>query len=101
MLRRCSTRLAASAAAAVAGSSSTNTPARHPYEDEFEAYRADDTSVLGGANFNFHMECIEQYRDLQARYAVKQSEMERTRRAANVCGLEVTKPGARKDTSKK
>jgi hypothetical protein len=63
---------------------------KHPYYPAFEAARANPESTLSQPAYTFLLEKIDAYRELQAAYAVKQSEVERARKAAAMCGLEMT-----------
>ncbi len=46
-------------------------------------------SGLGQAEYRELLRTLDHYKTLQGAYSVKQSEMERTRRVANVCGLDI------------
>lgn len=56
----------------------------------FEQLSADPESPLGKNEYNFMRERLAEYSALQLDYAVKQTEVERARKAANMCGLEFT-----------
>ena len=65
------------------------------FHAEYMKLRTDDSdsnqSHLGSKEYNFLQAKMEEYADFQSKYAVKQSEMERTRNVANYCGLETNK----------
>ena len=62
----------------------------HPYHAEWEAARTNKNSILSGQAYAYLQKQIFAYRELQAAYAVKQTDVERARKAAAMCGLEMT-----------
>lgn len=68
------------------------------YEKRLQELMADPESPLGQLEYSVLQEKLATYASLQGEYAVKQSEMERTKRAANVCGLDFPQP-RRRDAS--
>ena len=55
----------------------------------YEQSLKDAEAGLGIPEYQELMKKLDLYKSLQGAYAVKQSEMERTRRVANVCGLDI------------
>lgn len=64
-------------------------------EETYAKLQADPESALGSAEYQLLKVKLAKYSELQGQYAVKQSEMERTKRAANVCGLDMPEPKRR------
>ena len=64
-------------------------------EERFVEMQANPESALGQAEYKHLQAKLAKYAELQGQYAVKQSEMERTKRAANVCGLDMPEPKRR------
>jgi hypothetical protein len=56
----------------------------------YEQALTDVDAGLGQPEYQELLRKLVHYKSLQGEYSVKQSEMERTRRVANVCGLDVT-----------
>lgn len=67
--------------------------------EKLHQHQADPESPLNSAPYKFLREHLVEYSKLQQTYAVKQSEVERARRAAHMCGLEFTGKGERKTPS--
>ena len=82
MLRRLSLRRCAATAAAP-----PLTRARYSFSDEHDAACEEKGNVLASPEYAFLRDAIAKAEALQKAYAVKQTEMERTRKAAAVCGL--------------
>lgn len=66
------------------------------FAEKMQKLQADPEHALSGREYQFMRERLEEYRNLQQAYAVKQTEVERARKAANMCGLEFTGKGPRK-----
>ncbi|KPA84499.1 putative mitochondrial hypothetical protein [Leptomonas pyrrhocoris] len=66
------------------------------FSDKMQKLQADPDHALNGRDYRFMRERLEEYRKLQQTYAVKQTEVERAKKAANMCGLEFTGKGPRK-----
>ncbi|CCW70520.1 unnamed protein product [Phytomonas sp. Hart1] len=68
------------------------------FSQRFEKLLKDPQSPLNSQEYVLMRECLTKYRTLQRIYSVKQTDIERARAAAHVCGLEFTKrrhpPGA-------
>jgi hypothetical protein len=75
------------------------TPANFAFASAYEAERANAESPLAAPAYAALARHLEAYDDMLRKYSVKQSELERMKRAANVCGLDFLKPKARVDTS--
>uniref|UniRef100_A0A7S1W230 Uncharacterized protein n=1 Tax=Neobodo designis TaxID=312471 RepID=A0A7S1W230_NEODS len=93
MFRAGATRLCAAGAAATATNANeiaAEAAKKHTYYKEWAAARADKDSVLAGESYSFLQSQVDAYRELQAQYAVKQTDVERARKAAAMCGLEMT-----------
>jgi 5-bromo-4-chloroindolyl phosphate hydrolysis protein len=69
------------------------------FSEKMRKLQADPEHALAGREYQFMRERLEEYRKLQQTYAVKQTEVERARKAANMCGLEFTGKGPRKSPS--
>ena len=54
--------------------------------------------VLGSNEYKYLSEKLDEYAEFQQKYAVKQSEIERTKRVANYCGLDFPEPHRREGT---
>lgn len=83
----------------VARCAASSTPKKFSFTEKMQKLQADPEHALGGREYHFMRERLEEYRNLQQTYAVKQTEVERARKAANMCGLEFTGKGARKAPS--
>ena len=95
MFRRVSARLCAVPAAAMAPEEANalarRTAEGHPYHAQWTAgCAADSGSTLASPAYAFLQARIDDYRGLMSQYAVKQTEVERARKAAAMCGLEMT-----------
>ncbi|CAJ1032176.1 hypothetical protein, conserved [Leishmania lindenbergi] len=69
------------------------------FSEKMQKLQADPEHPLSGPEYAFMRDRLAEYRKLQQAYAVKQTEVERARKAANMCGLEFTGKGARKTPS--
>ena len=67
------------------------TPEKFAFAKRYEELRNDSESALASETYNALMSNLKAYDDLLRTYSVKQTEMERAKRAANLCGLEMTK----------
>ena len=63
----------------------------HSYQLRYDQLCSNPESSLSSTEYKQLLVHWEAYRGLQLEYGVKQSEMERTRRVANYCGLEFPK----------
>lgn len=72
--------------------SSTAASAPMSFEKRLQELMADTESPLSQPEYALLQEKLAAYARLQGEYAVKQSEMERTKRVANVCGLDFPSP---------
>ena len=61
----------------------------------------DKSSSLSHRDFHILQEKIAFYKTLQGAYAVKQDDIERAKRAANMCGLDMLRPKDRVATTPK
>lgn len=61
-----------------------------PYAQAYAAAKATPGNPLASPAYRFLLDKLQGYRELQSAYAVKQTEIERARKAAAVCGLEMT-----------
>lgn len=86
MLRRCTTTLCAAAS-----------PGKFSFAQRLEELKKDPNSPLSGPEYCFMRKKLATYSSLQQTYAVKQTDVERARRAANMCGLEFTGKMPRKE----
>ncbi|KAG5470410.1 hypothetical protein LSCM1_01654 [Leishmania martiniquensis] len=66
---------------------------------KMQKLQADPEHPLNGPEYAFMRDRLVEYRKLQETYAVKQTEVERARKAANMCGLEFTGKGGGKAPS--
>ncbi len=64
------------------------TPPSFAFAARYETLRADRSSALGSAPYEALMGNLREYDALLRKYSVKQTEIERARRAARMCGLE-------------
>ncbi|KAK7199620.1 hypothetical protein NESM_000007100 [Novymonas esmeraldas] len=78
---------------------SVPTGAHFSFREKMDKLRADPESGLNGPEYAFMRDRLAEYSKLQQTYAVKQTEVERARKAANMCGLEFTGKGPRKTPS--
>lgn len=69
------------------------------FMEKMKPLQADPAHALSGPEYGFMRERLAEYSKLQQTYAVKQTEVERARKAANMCGLEFTGKGERKTPS--
>jgi hypothetical protein len=61
----------------------------------------DPKSVLAHNDFHILQDKLTFYKTLQGEYAVKQDDIERAKRAANMCGLDMLRPKGRVETPAK
>ncbi len=66
------------------------TPEKFAFAKRYEQLRANPESALSSEAYESLMSNLAQYDELLRVYSVKQTEMERARRAARMCGLEMT-----------
>ncbi|CAC9522820.1 hypothetical protein conserved [Leishmania donovani] len=64
------------------------------FSEKMQRLQADPEHALSGPEYAFMRDRLAEYRKLQQTYAVKQTEVERARKAANMCGLEFTGKGS-------
>lgn len=76
-----------------------STTKKFSFSEKMQKLQSDPEHALSGREYHFMRERLEEYRNLQQTYSVKQTEVERARKAANMCGLEFTGKGARKTPS--
>ncbi|KPI89617.1 hypothetical protein ABL78_1282 [Leptomonas seymouri] len=76
-----------------------STTTKFSFSEKMRKLQADPEHALSGREYRFMRERLEEYRNLQQTYAVKQTDVERARKAANMCGLEFTGKGPRKTAS--
>ncbi|KAG5496075.1 hypothetical protein JKF63_02373 [Porcisia hertigi] len=69
------------------------------FSEKMQRLQADPEHALSGPEYAFMRDRLAEYRKLQQTYAVKQTEVERARKAANMCGLEFTGQRGRKSPS--
>ena len=99
MFRVCQVaRCAATAAAAAASPAAAAAKAPHSYEARLASLKADPASVLAGGEYQFLQRNLAVYQKMQNEYAVKQNDIERAKKAGQVCGLEMTKRKERVST---
>lgn len=67
------------------------TPEKFGFAKRYEQLRKDPDSALASDSYEALMSNLKAYDELLRTYSVKQTEMERAKRAANMCGLEMTK----------
>lgn len=67
------------------------TPEKFSFAKRYEQLRADPNSALASDSYEAIMKNLSLYDGLLREYSVKQTEMERAKRAARMCGLEMTK----------
>lgn len=67
------------------------------FAERFEKMRTDPENPLSCSEYTYMRERLAEYSALQTTYAVKQTEVERARKAANMCGLEFTGKGERRE----
>lgn len=67
------------------------------FEARLGSLEADPECPLSQPEYKMLQERLADYVKLQGAYAVKQSDIERTRRAANVCGLDFPEPKRREE----
>ncbi|CBH16641.1 uncharacterized protein TEOVI_000824800 [Trypanosoma equiperdum] len=72
-----------------AGTSTANLQ-QFSFAKRFEEMKNDESCPLSGPEYALLLEKVEHYRSLQNTYAVKQSDIERAKRAAHYSGLEFT-----------
>mmetsp|Transcript_76505 Transcript_76505/g.88942 ORF Transcript_76505/g.88942 Transcript_76505/m.88942 type:complete len:113 (+) Transcript_76505:74-412(+) len=89
--------LAAAAARFQATAASAGAVERKPmsYEKRLNELLADPECPLSQLEYRVLLEKLAIYQDLQGEYAVKQSDIERTKRVANFCGLDFPEPRRR------
>lgn len=86
--RLCPTSAAAAAAAAhptVAAST-----VHQPYYAAYNEAKSTAGNPLGSGTYAFLLARLQNYRELQSAYAVRQNDVERARKAGQMCGLEFT-----------
>ncbi|EPY25143.1 hypothetical protein STCU_02519 [Strigomonas culicis] len=67
------------------------------FSKRFEELKHSSSSPLNGPEYSFMRDRLSDYSALQKAYAVKQTEVERARKAAQMCGLEFTGKMPRKN----
>ncbi|KAG5495308.1 hypothetical protein GH5_02963 [Leishmania sp. Ghana 2012 LV757] len=72
---------------------------KYSFTARMQRLQADPEHPLSGPEYAFMRDRLAEYRKLQQKYAVKQTEVERARKAANMCGLEFTGKGGGKAPS--
>lgn len=77
----------------------TSATRKFSFNEKMQKLQADPEHPLSGREYHFMRERLEEYRNLQQTYAVKQTEVERARKAAHMCGLEFTGKSPRKTPS--
>ncbi|GET91345.1 hypothetical protein, conserved [Leishmania tarentolae] len=75
------------------------TSKKFSFSEKMQRLQADPEHALSGPEYAFMRDRLAEYKTLQQTYAVKQTEVERARKAANMCGLEFTGKGASKKSS--
>ena len=93
MLRVSCKSLCASAAPGVA---LTGKAATMSFAAQYGEATRNPEDVLGGKAYAYLRDQLTHYRSLQGEYAVKQTDVERARKAGNMCGLEFTKSTLKK-----
>jgi hypothetical protein len=68
------------------------------YRKYYDVLLGDRNSTLSQQEYGHLRRFLASYKELQGHYAVKQNDIERARRAAEVCGLEMLRPKPRKST---
>jgi hypothetical protein len=68
----------------------------HSYVARYQAKLAEEGNVLVGPEYSFLQRQLAGYKLLQNEYAVKQNDIERAKKAAEVCGLKFTDRASRK-----
>jgi hypothetical protein len=71
--------------------------AKMTYEARLSQLEADPENPLAQPEYKLLQAKLAEYMSMQGAYAVKQSDIERTRRAANVCGLDFPEPKRREE----
>jgi hypothetical protein len=62
----------------------------------YDALRGEkDRSRLATAEYDLLIDKLNEFAEFQDKYAVSKNELDRTKKIANFCGLEVTKPNRR------
>lgn len=65
------------------------------YEKRLEVLMADPECPLSQLEYKVLQEKLAMYQELQGEYSVKQSDIERTKKVANFCGLDFPEPRRR------
>ncbi|RNF11380.1 hypothetical protein TraAM80_00997 [Trypanosoma rangeli] len=90
--------LCGAAGAATTTASSASGSFNFSFSKRLKELESDTECALSGKEYAILREKLQHYRGLQNRYAVKQDDIERAKRAARYSGLEFTPKPARKTT---
>lgn len=91
MLRCSVRRLCVTAAGTAAGAGSAK---MFSFQAKMDRIKADSDSDTWRTEYTFMRDRLNEYAALQNAYAVKQTDVERAKRAAHMCGLEFTEKKA-------
>ncbi|ESL09625.1 hypothetical protein TRSC58_02652 [Trypanosoma rangeli SC58] len=94
-----SRRLLCGSAGAATTASSASCGFQFSFSKRLKELESDTECALSGKEYAILREKLQHYRGLQNRYAVKQDDIERARRAARYSGLEFTPKPVRKTTA--
>lgn len=96
MFRSAPLRLGAFRCSAVLMSAPKSSPT-FTFQKKMSEFESDPENPIAQAEYKILQEKLALYVELQGEYSVKQSEIERAKRAANVCGLDFPSPQRRKE----